>query len=88
MKLMWTKCVESFDDLRLHENLPPGIFSRGFEKPSAIQQHAIKLLFGGRDTIGQAQSGNGRTATFTADCLQEIGLRPRNASSIDSRPDA
>ncbi len=49
--------VESFDDLPLHENLLRGIYSYGFEKPSAIQQRGIKPILMGRDTIGQAQSG-------------------------------
>lgn len=34
-----------------------GIYSYGFEKPSAIQQRGIKPILDGRDTIGQAQSG-------------------------------
>ena len=46
--------VESFDDLPLHENLLRGIYSYGFEKPSAIQQRGIKPILIGRDTIGQA----------------------------------
>jgi len=64
--------VESFDDLDLTENLLRGIYSYGFEKPSAIQQRAIKPLLDGRDTIGQAQSGTGKTATFVVGALQNI----------------
>ena len=42
----------------IHNNhYSPGIYSYGFEKPSAIQQRGIKPLLMGRDTIGQAQSG-------------------------------
>lgn len=68
---------ESFDDYDLNENLLRGIYSYGFEKPSAIQQRGIKPILDGRDTIGQAQSGTGKTATFTIGCLQRIdyGLR-------------
>jgi len=64
--------IESFDDLPLHENLLRGIYSYGFEKPSAIQQRGIKPLLMGRDTIGQAQSGTGKTATFVIGALQKI----------------
>lgn len=64
--------IESFDDLPLHENLLRGIYSYGFEKPSAIQQRGIKPLLMGRDTIGQAQSGTGKTATFVIGSLQKI----------------
>merc|ERR1712224_828425 len=44
----------------------------GFEKPSAIQQRGIKPMLDGRDTIAQAQSGTGKTATFAIGCLQQI----------------
>lgn len=64
--------IESFDDLPLHENLLRGIYSYGFEKPSTIQQRGIKPLLMGRDTIGQAQSGTGKTATFVIGSLQKI----------------
>jgi translation initiation factor 4A len=64
--------IESFDDLPLHENLLRGIYSYGFEKPSSIQQRGIKPLLVGRDTIGQAQSGTGKTATFVIGSLQKI----------------
>jgi len=63
---------ESFDDYDLNENLLRGIYSYGFEKPSAIQQRGIKPILDGRDTIGQAQSGTGKTATFVIGVLQRI----------------
>lgn len=63
---------ESFDDYDLDENLLRGIYSYGFEKPSAIQQRGIKPILDGRDTIGQAQSGTGKTATFVIGALQRI----------------
>eukprot|EP00933_Yihiella_yeosuensis_P066198 TRINITY_DN7033_c0_g1_i3.p1 TRINITY_DN7033_c0_g1~~TRINITY_DN7033_c0_g1_i3.p1 ORF type:complete len:392 (+),score=96.33 TRINITY_DN7033_c0_g1_i3:98-1273(+) len=63
---------ESFDDYDLKENLLRGIYSYGFEKPSAIQQRGIKPILDGRDTIGQAQSGTGKTATFCIGALERI----------------
>ena len=69
----WDEVIESFDDMGLKEDLLRGIYSYGFEKPSAIQQRAIKPLMLMRDTIAQAQSGTGKTATFT------IGERRTNA---------
>merc|ERR1712084_99747 len=63
---------ESFDDYDLNENLLRGIYSYGFEKPSEIQQRGIKPMLDGRDTIGQAQSGTGKTATFVIGSLQRI----------------
>merc|ERR1712050_818904 len=63
---------ESFDDYDLDENLLRGIHGYGFEKPSAIQQRGIKPILDGRDSIGQAQSGTGKTATFVIGVLQRI----------------
>jgi len=63
---------ESFDDYDLNENLLRGIYSYGFEKPSAIQQRGVKPILDGRDTIGQAQSGTGKTATFVIGTLERI----------------
>eukprot|EP00928_Gymnodinium_smaydae_P100729 TRINITY_DN994_c1_g1_i9.p1 TRINITY_DN994_c1_g1~~TRINITY_DN994_c1_g1_i9.p1 ORF type:complete len:392 (+),score=108.24 TRINITY_DN994_c1_g1_i9:107-1282(+) len=63
---------ESFDDYDIEEKLLRGIYSYGFEKPSAIQQRGIKPIIDGRDTIGQAQSGTGKTATFVIGALARI----------------
>lgn len=60
---------ESFDDYDLNENLLRGIYSYGFEKPSAIQQRGIKPLLDGRGTIGQALSGTGKKVTFCHWCV-------------------
>jgi translation initiation factor 4A len=70
--------VDSFDDLDLHEGLLRGIYSYGYERPSAIQQRAIRPVLEGRDTIGQAQSGTGKTATFVIGSLQRVNCE-RNA---------
>jgi len=78
--------VESFDDLPLHENLLRGIYSYGFEKPSAIQQRGIKPLLVGRDTIGQAQSGTGKTATFVIGALQKIDYGSRATQALILAP--
>ena len=57
--------TESFDDLNIKSDLLRGIYGTGYENPSAIQQKAIKPLIDGRDLIAQAQSGTGKTATFS-----------------------
>jgi len=63
---------DTFEDLDLKENLLRGIYGFGFEKPSAIQQKAIKPFLDGNDIIAQAQSGTGKTATFAISLLQSI----------------
>ena len=61
-----------FDDMNLKDSLLRGIYSYGYEKPSAIQQKAIIPCTEGKDIIAQAQSGTGKTATFTIGLLQRL----------------
>ena len=50
-------------------------------KPSAIQQRAIIPIMRGRDVIAQAQSGQGKTATFSISALQ-LDLTPTSATQV------
>jgi len=62
----------TFEDMHLKENLLRGIYAYGYESPSAVQSRAIVQICKGRDTIAQAQSGTGKTATFSISILQVI----------------
>ena len=53
----WEEAIDSFDAMELPEELLRGIYAYGFEKPSAIQQRAVRPTILGRDLIAQAQSG-------------------------------
>lgn len=66
--------INSWDDLELNPNLLRGIFAYGFEKPSPIQQKAIKPIILGKDVVAQAQSGTGKTATFTIGALANVDV--------------
>jgi translation initiation factor 4A len=66
--------INSWDDLDLNPNLLRGIFAYGFEKPSPIQQKAIKPIILGKDVVAQAQSGTGKTATFTIGALANVDV--------------
>jgi len=78
--------VDSFDDLDLQEGLLRGIYSYGFERPSAIQQRGIRPVLDGRDTIGQAQSGTGKTATFVIGALQRIDYENHQCQALILAP--
>uniref|UniRef100_A0A8C1C224 RNA helicase n=2 Tax=Cyprinus carpio TaxID=7962 RepID=A0A8C1C224_CYPCA len=65
----------TFDTMGLREDLLRGIYAYGFEKPSAIQQRAIKQIIKGRDVIAQSQSGTGKTATFCISVLQCLDIQ-------------
>ena len=66
--------VDSFEHMGLREPLLRGIYSYGFELPSAIQQRAIIPCCKGQDVIAQAQSGTGKTATFAVGILQQLDM--------------
>jgi len=82
----WTEVTETFDAMELREDLLRGIYAYGFEKPSAIQQRAIKPILLGNDTIAQAQSGTGKTATFAVSALQKLVLEKRECQSLILSP--
>jgi len=76
----------TFDTMHLQEDLIRGIYSYGFERPSAIQQRAIKPMIKGRDVIAQAQSGTGKTATFSIAMLQSIDTQLRDTQVLCLSP--
>jgi translation initiation factor 4A len=66
--------IHNWDDLEINPNLLRGIFAYGFEKPSPIQQKAIKPLVLKKDIVAQAQSGTGKTGTFTIGALSNVDV--------------
>jgi translation initiation factor 4A len=82
----YEKITSSFDDMNLREDLLRGIYAYGFEKPSAIQQRAIVPILTGVDTIAQAQSGTGKTATFSISTLQLIDLKQIRTQALILAP--
>lgn len=58
----------------------------GFEKPSAIQQRSIRPIIKGRDVIAQAQSGTGKTATFSISILQSLDTSMREVQVLCLSP--
>jgi len=82
----WDETIESFDAMNLNDNLLRGIYAYGFEKPSAIQQRAIKPMTSGRDIIAQAQSGTGKTATFAVGILQMLDMEVQDCQALILAP--
>lgn len=62
----------SFIELGLAEPILKALTSVGYETPSPIQAQTIPLLLAGRDVLGQAQTGTGKTAAFALPILQNI----------------
>lgn len=80
------RVIPTFDDMPLHQNLLRGIYSYGFEKPSAIQQRAIAPFIRGGDIIAQAQSGTGKTGAFAIGLLQRVDFRHRTLQGLVLSP--
>ncbi len=64
----------SFDDLGLSAPVLKGLKAVGYESPSAIQAATIPSLLAGRDVIGRAQTGTGKTAAFALPILSRLDL--------------
>ena len=65
---------DTLDDLEINANLLRGIYNYGYDTPSPIQKKGILPIIKGRDILAQAQSGTGKTATFTIGALQLVDL--------------
>ncbi len=64
--------MTTFNDLGLHPQVVEAVLERGYETPTPIQEGVIPLLLEGKDIIGQAQTGTGKTAAFSLPLLHNI----------------
>ena len=67
-----TQTVLKFADMNLSDEVKRAVEAMGFESPSPIQAEAIPHLLEGRDVIGQAQTGTGKTAAFGIPLIERI----------------
>jgi len=63
-----------FEDYFLKRELLMGIFEKGFEKPSPIQEEAIPIALAGRNLLARAKNGTGKTAAFVIPCLEKLDI--------------
>lgn len=75
-----------FDNLGLPEKVLNAVKRVGFEKPSAIQAETIPLLMEGRDVVGLAQTGTGKTAAFALPVLSQIDPNERYPQALVLAP--
>jgi len=71
----------SFDSLGLDELIVKTLTASGYEKPTPIQTKAIPAILAGRDVVGLAQTGTGKTAAFTLPLIQRL-----NKNQTHTRP--
>lgn len=67
-----------FEDYYLKRELLMGIFEKGFERPSPIQEDAIPTILAGRDVLARAKNGTGKTAAFIIPCLEKVDVTKKH----------
>jgi ATP-dependent RNA helicase DeaD len=74
----------AFGELGLSAALTQVLATLGYEEPTPIQQQSIPPLLAGRDLLGQAATGTGKTAAFALPLLQRVMTRKSTASAPDA----
>jgi ATP-dependent RNA helicase RhlE len=69
----------TFENLNLIAPILEALQAEGYTNPTPIQQQAIPLLLEGRDLLGCAQTGTGKTAAFAIPILQHLNAMPTPA---------
>lgn len=81
-----TSAVTAFDQLALNKNLLKALDDVGYETPSPIQAETIPLLLDGRDIIGQAQTGTGKTAAFALPLISNLDMKQKDPQLLVLAP--
>ena len=76
----------TFEDLGLCPQILAALKEEGYEKPSPIQEQAIPPALAGRDVLGCAQTGTGKTCAFAAPSLQRGRSKPVSVRSSSLPP--
>src|SRR3954467_8377691 len=76
--------TSTFSALGLSADIVAALDELGYEEPTPIQREAIPLLLAGRDVLGQAATGTGKTAAFALPMLSRV-VQSRDAATGDSR---
>lgn len=78
--------METFTRLGISHDIIRALQEMGFEEPTPIQAEGIPLLLEGRDLIGQAQTGTGKTAAFGIPLLEKVKHNPEGLQAIVLTP--
>ena len=83
---MNTGTVTAFNQLALNKPLLKALDDVGYETPSPIQAQTIPLLLEGKDVLGQAQTGTGKTAAFALPILSNLDLKQKDPQVLVLAP--
>jgi len=76
----------TFEELNLSPEILKAIKDEGYEQPSPIQEQSIPALLSGRDVLGQAQTGTGKTAAFALPSLSKLDLKAKHVQVLVLTP--
>ncbi|VAW99973.1 DEAD-box ATP-dependent RNA helicase DeaD (= CshA) [hydrothermal vent metagenome] len=83
---MTSESITAFDQLALNKSILKVLDEIGYETPSPIQAQTIPLLIDGKDIIGQAQTGTGKTAAFALPLLTKLDLKQKDPQVLVLAP--
>ena len=83
---MTSEQTTSFDQMELAKPLLKALVEVGYESPSPIQAETIPLLLEGRDVLGQAQTGTGKTAAFALPILSRLDMKQKDPQVLVLAP--
>lgn len=72
----------TFKDLNLSKNIERAVEEMGFEEPTPIQSQSIPYIMEGKDVIGQAQTGTGKTAAFGIPALEMLDVKSKKVQVV------
>ena len=61
-----------------------GIYEKGFERPSPIQEEAIPIVLQGRNLLARAKNGTGKTAAFIIPCIEKTDVKRNHIQASES----
>lgn len=76
------KSDRKFDDLPIHSSLKSALKQKGFERPTEIQDKSLETLLEGRDILGIAQTGTGKTGAFLIPIIQNLIQDPKRSFAL------
>lgn len=74
--------IIKFEDLPISDDIKRAVIEMGFEEPSPIQAQSIPVILSGKDVIGQAQTGTGKTAAFSIPILEMVNPEEKNLQAV------
>src|SRR3954469_17436877 len=76
----------TFESLGLSADVLRVLNELGYEEPTPIQTHAIPLLMGGRDVLGSAATGTGKTAAFALPLVERLDVKAATVQGLIMTP--